>query len=181
MWFVPPRTSHSPCAVYLPPCTATGSKGSTLDSPYQSLPVPALGLRQLVVCRAFLWPTYYNSKLIIVLQSIRAVRFWQFVVATTVVFPKVALHVFIGSRLASLSDGETRRQMDTRKAPQLGSLVLLLRKTIIRNESYQCSLDRDWRIRRNLDQLVRRASGSATRLVLTQSDTGSSTARCSLI
>lgn len=49
-------------------------------------------------------------------QSIEAVSLWQFVIATTVVFPKVALHVFIGSRLAALSDGETRRQMDTRKS-----------------------------------------------------------------
>lgn len=49
------------------------------------------------------------------LQSIEAVALWQFVIATFVVFPKVALHVFIGSRLAALSDGETRRQMDTRR------------------------------------------------------------------
>ena len=48
-------------------------------------------------------------------QSIEAVSLWQFCLATTVVFPKVALHVFVGSRLATLSDGETRRQMDTRK------------------------------------------------------------------
>ena len=48
-------------------------------------------------------------------QSIEAVSLWQFMAATTVVFPKLALHVFVGSRLAALSDGETRRQMDTRK------------------------------------------------------------------
>lgn len=47
-------------------------------------------------------------------QSIEAVALWQFVIATTVVFPKVALHVFIGSKLAALSDGDTRRHMDTR-------------------------------------------------------------------
>lgn len=48
-------------------------------------------------------------------QSIEAVALWQFVIATFVVLPKVALHVFIGSRLAALSDGETRRHMDTRR------------------------------------------------------------------
>lgn len=42
-------------------------------------------------------------------------KFWQFVTATFVVFPKLALQVFIGSRLAELSDGETRRHMDTRE------------------------------------------------------------------
>lgn len=54
-------------------------------------------------------------------QSIEAVALWQFVIATTVVFPKVALHVFIGSRLAALSDGDTRRHMDTREPPYLSA------------------------------------------------------------
>lgn len=49
-------------------------------------------------------------------QSIEAVALWQFVVATFVVFPKLALHVFIGTRLASLSDGQQRKHMDTRES-----------------------------------------------------------------
>ena len=47
------------------------------------------------------------------MQSIQSVAFWQFFLATFVVFPKVAIFVFVGSRLASLSDGEQRSHMDT--------------------------------------------------------------------
>jgi hypothetical protein len=49
-----------------------------------------------------------------VLQSIEATALWQFAVATTFVFPKLLLHVFIGSRIAALSDGDQRSHMDTR-------------------------------------------------------------------
>ena len=38
---------------------------------------------------------------------------WQFVVATVFLFPKVLLYTLIGSRLAPLSDGEQREEMDT--------------------------------------------------------------------
>ena len=47
-------------------------------------------------------------------QSIEPVALWQFVVATLFIFPKLALHVFIGSRIAALSDGDQRDHMDTR-------------------------------------------------------------------
>ncbi len=33
-------------------------------------------------------------------------KFWQFVVATTFVLPKIFLSVFIGSRIAMFSDGK---------------------------------------------------------------------------
>lgn len=48
-----------------------------------------------------------------VLQSIHTVALWQFVVATVCLSPKLLLHTFIGSRLAPLSDGEQRQEMDT--------------------------------------------------------------------
>ena len=51
-----------------------------------------------------------------ILQSIEPVALWQFVIATLVVLPRVALHVFIGSRLAAFSDGETRNHMDKRSS-----------------------------------------------------------------
>jgi len=51
----------------------------------------------------------------LILQSIEPVRLWQFVVATLFVLPKICLHVFIGSKMANLSDGGRRSQMDTRK------------------------------------------------------------------
>jgi uncharacterized membrane protein YdjX (TVP38/TMEM64 family) len=49
------------------------------------------------------------------LQSIEPVRFWQFIVATLFISPKLLLHVFIGSKMAALSDGDQRGRMDTRK------------------------------------------------------------------
>lgn len=49
-------------------------------------------------------------------QSIQSVALWQFFLATFVVFPKIAIFVFVGSRLADLSDGETRSHMDTSKS-----------------------------------------------------------------
>ncbi|KAI0776020.1 Golgi apparatus membrane protein TVP38 [Trametes elegans] len=47
------------------------------------------------------------------MQSIQSVSLWQFFLATFIVFPKIAIFVFVGSRLASLSDGEQRSHMDT--------------------------------------------------------------------
>jgi uncharacterized membrane protein YdjX (TVP38/TMEM64 family) len=49
------------------------------------------------------------------LQSIEAVKLWQFAIATVCVFPKILLHTFIGSKIAELSDGDQRGHMDTRK------------------------------------------------------------------
>ena len=47
------------------------------------------------------------------IQSIQAVSLWQFILATFVVFPKIAIFTFVGSRLAKLSDGKQREAMDT--------------------------------------------------------------------
>lgn len=52
-------------------------------------------------------------KLIEFSQSIHTVALWQFVIATFCLTPKLLLHTFIGSRLAPLSDGEQRGEMDT--------------------------------------------------------------------
>ncbi|KAI0796582.1 Golgi apparatus membrane protein TVP38 [Abortiporus biennis] len=73
--------------------------------------VEAKGLPLIMLIRASPFPPWVYANTLF--ASIEAVALWQFVVATFIVFPKVALHVFIGSRLASLSDGETRRHMDT--------------------------------------------------------------------
>lgn len=48
-------------------------------------------------------------------QSIEAVAFWQFAVATCFLFPKILLHTFIGARIAAVSDGDQRDQMDNGK------------------------------------------------------------------
>jgi len=73
--------------------------------------VAAKGLPLITLVRASPFPPWVYSNALF--ASIEAVSLWQFVLATFVVFPKVALFVFIGSRLASLSDGEQRSHMDT--------------------------------------------------------------------
>jgi len=45
--------------------------------------------------------------------SIHTVALWQFVIATFFLAPKILLYTFIGSRLAPLSDGDQREEMDT--------------------------------------------------------------------
>lgn len=47
-----------------------------------------------------------------ILQSVEAVSLGRFLLATLALMPKFFLHVFIGSRMADLSDGEHRRNMD---------------------------------------------------------------------
>ncbi len=60
-----------------------------------------------------------------VLQSIHSVALWQFFLATFVIFPKIAVFVFVGSRLASLSDGKQRSHMDTSKSLLMNHTSLL--------------------------------------------------------
>jgi len=62
--------------------------------------------------------------LIEVLQSIQTVALWQFIVATLFLSPKLLLHTFIGSRLAPLSDGQQRQEMDTQTKLINGGLVV---------------------------------------------------------
>jgi len=45
--------------------------------------------------------------------SIEAVHLWQFVIANLFTLPKLFLTVFIGARVAALSDGKQRGEMDT--------------------------------------------------------------------
>ena len=47
------------------------------------------------------------------LQSIESVALWQFVIATICLLPKILLTVFVASRVALLSDGDSRGKMDT--------------------------------------------------------------------
>lgn len=87
-------------------------KWSSSSEKWQALEsvVEAKGLPLIMLIRASPFPPWVYS--ISLFASIQAVKPWQFVIATFVVFPKLALHVFIGSRLAEFSDGETRRHMD---------------------------------------------------------------------
>jgi hypothetical protein len=54
------------------------------------------------------------------------VALWQFIIATLFVYPKVSLHVFIGSRAAALSDGEQRSHMDTRKPADVANYLYFI-------------------------------------------------------
>ncbi|TBU59163.1 Golgi apparatus membrane protein TVP38 [Dichomitus squalens] len=73
--------------------------------------IAAKGLPLIMLIRASPFPPWVYSNALF--ASIRPVALWQFFLATFVVFPKIAIFVFVGSRLADLSDGETRSHMDT--------------------------------------------------------------------
>ncbi|KAK7470751.1 Tlg2-vesicle protein [Stygiomarasmius scandens] len=74
--------------------------------------VRAKGLPLIILIRISPFPPWVYSNTLF--ASIEPVRLWQFVVATLFVLPKICLHVFIGSKMANLSDGGRRSQMDTR-------------------------------------------------------------------
>ncbi|PIL37240.1 hypothetical protein GSI_00933 [Ganoderma sinense ZZ0214-1] len=73
--------------------------------------VASKGLPLIILIRASPFPPWVYSNTLF--ASIQSVTLWQFFLATFVVFPKIAIFVFVGSRLADLSDGETRSHMDT--------------------------------------------------------------------
>ncbi|KZT71582.1 Golgi apparatus membrane protein TVP38 [Daedalea quercina L-15889] len=86
--------------------SASNEKWQALESV-----VATKGLPLITLIRASPFPPWVYSNALF--ASIKAVALWQFCIATLAVFPKVALLVFVGSRLAALSDGETRNHMDT--------------------------------------------------------------------
>ncbi|KAJ3821244.1 Golgi apparatus membrane protein TVP38 [Lentinula raphanica] len=79
------------------------------------------GLPLIILIRVSPFPPWVYSNSLF--ASIQSVALWQFVVATTFVFPKLLLHAFIGSRMAALSDGNQRDQMDTSTKILNGCLI----------------------------------------------------------
>ncbi|KAH9943350.1 uncharacterized protein BXZ73DRAFT_40674, partial [Epithele typhae] len=80
--------------------------------------VAAKGLPLIMLIRASPFPPWVYSNTLFAVSpakatSVQSVSLWQFFLATFVVFPKIAIFVLVGSRLASLSDGEQRSHMDT--------------------------------------------------------------------
>ncbi|KAI0638279.1 Golgi apparatus membrane protein TVP38 [Trametes polyzona] len=69
------------------------------------------GLPLILLIRASPFPPWVYSNTLF--ASIHSVALWQFFLATFAVFPKIAIFVLVGSRLAKLSDGEQRSHMDT--------------------------------------------------------------------
>ncbi|KIY73658.1 Golgi apparatus membrane protein TVP38 [Cylindrobasidium torrendii FP15055 ss-10] len=83
--------------------------------------VQAKGLPLIILTRMSPFPPWVYSNTLF--SSIEAVSLWQFMVATCFVFPKILLHVWLGTRMAALSDGETRGHMDTQTKILNGCLV----------------------------------------------------------
>ncbi|TFK55767.1 hypothetical protein OE88DRAFT_1652234 [Heliocybe sulcata] len=73
--------------------------------------IKSKGLPLIILIRLSPFPPWVYSNALF--ASIESVSIWQFMIATACLFPKMLLHVFIGARLAALSDDEQRRQMDT--------------------------------------------------------------------
>jgi len=84
--------------------------------------VKAKGLPLVILIRLSPLPpwVYANS----LFASIHTVALWQFVIATFFLSPKLLLTAFIGSRLAPLSDGKQRQEMDTQTKIINGCLVV---------------------------------------------------------
>jgi uncharacterized membrane protein YdjX (TVP38/TMEM64 family) len=81
----------------------------------------AKGLPLIILIRMSPLPPWVYSN--VLFASIGSVSVWQFMAATCFVFPKLFLHVFIGSRIAALSDGDTRGKMDTHTKVINGLLI----------------------------------------------------------
>jgi len=86
--------------------SATNDKWTALETVAKTK-----GLPLVILIRVSSMPPWAYSNTLF--ASIHTVALWQFVIATFCLTPKLLLHTFIGSRLASLSDGEQREGMDT--------------------------------------------------------------------
>ncbi|KAK0486917.1 Golgi apparatus membrane protein TVP38 [Armillaria luteobubalina] len=98
-------------------------KWSSHNEKWQALEsvVRAKGLPLIILIRVSPFPPWVYSNSLF--ASIEAVSLWQFVVATCFIFPKILLLVVIGSRIAALSDGDSRSHMDTHTKVMNGSLI----------------------------------------------------------
>ncbi|KIK65363.1 hypothetical protein GYMLUDRAFT_38810 [Collybiopsis luxurians FD-317 M1] len=79
------------------------------------------GLPLIILIRLSPFPPWVYSNTLF--ASIESVKLWQFMVATSFLSPKLLLHAFIGSRMAALSDGDQRQEMDTSTKVLNGLLV----------------------------------------------------------
>ncbi|KAG7097065.1 Tlg2-vesicle protein [Marasmius oreades] len=81
----------------------------------------AKGLSLIILVRVSPFPPWVYSNSLF--ASIESVSLWQFVVATLFIFPKLLLQVFVGSRIAALSDGDSRGHMDKHTRVLNGLLI----------------------------------------------------------
>ncbi|KAI9512165.1 Golgi apparatus membrane protein TVP38 [Russula earlei] len=73
--------------------------------------IDAKGLPLIILIRISPFPPWVYSNSLF--ASIQSVSVWEFMAATACCFPKHLLYVFIGARMAPLSDGKQREHMDT--------------------------------------------------------------------
>jgi len=86
--------------------TATNEKWRALEAV-----IHARGLPLIILIRISSFPPWVYSNSLF--ASIESVSLTQFAFATLFVLPRVMVYVFVGSRIANLSDGEQRSHMDT--------------------------------------------------------------------
>ncbi|THH17954.1 hypothetical protein EW146_g2952 [Bondarzewia mesenterica] len=96
---------------------------SSTNDKWQALEavINAKGLPLIILIRVSSFPPWVYSNTLF--ASIQAVSAWQFIIATICTFPRFLLYVFIGSRMAALSDGKQRDQMDTQTKIINGCLI----------------------------------------------------------
>ncbi|KAG1755800.1 Golgi apparatus membrane protein TVP38 [Suillus lakei] len=86
--------------------TSTNEKWQALEAVIRSKGMPLIILIRISSFPPWAWS---NS----LFASIASVSLLQFFIATWFVLPKAMVYVFVGSRIARLSDGEQRNHMDT--------------------------------------------------------------------
>ncbi|KAG1892571.1 Golgi apparatus membrane protein TVP38 [Suillus subluteus] len=86
--------------------TSTNEKWQALEAVIRSRGIPLIILIRVSSFPPWAWS---NS----LFASIAPVSLFQFFIATLFILPKVMVYVFVGSRIARLSDGEQRNHMDT--------------------------------------------------------------------
>ncbi|KAF8525348.1 hypothetical protein JB92DRAFT_2877537 [Gautieria morchelliformis] len=72
--------------------------------------IAAKGLPLIILIRVSPFPPYVYSQALF--ASISVVKFWQFMLATVCLQPRIFLAVFIGSQIAKFSDKDERGKMD---------------------------------------------------------------------
>ncbi|KAH9999342.1 Golgi apparatus membrane protein TVP38 [Russula vinacea] len=85
--------------------------------------IDAKGLPLIVLIRISPFPPWVYSNSLF--ASIQSVSVWQFMAATICSFPRFLLHAFIGSRMASLSDGKQREHMDTVETKVVNGILIV--------------------------------------------------------
>ncbi|KAG2369903.1 hypothetical protein BDR07DRAFT_1387338 [Suillus spraguei] len=86
--------------------TSTNEKWQALETVIRSR-----GMPMIILIRISSFPPWAWSNTLF--ASIASVSLFQFFTASLFLLPKVMVYVFVGSRIARLSDGEQRNHMDT--------------------------------------------------------------------